>query len=101
MDNGRLRHGVRPGAGQSVRAFVPVLAFCLLACLLTAYAVHRSRVVGFDFRGNEWSPARTILEGRGPYHQLSRPYLRAHSNAFLLPPLIALLVIPIAVLPFH
>jgi len=79
---------------------IALIALCMIAAASTLAAAHGTSTIGFDFRGNEWDPARAVLHGHNPYHLVTRAYLVAHSNAFLLPPLVALLTIPLAVLPF-
>jgi hypothetical protein len=78
-----------------------VAAITVLAFAASAAVNLRGRALGFDFRGNEWLPAKAVLHGASPYAHLTPAYLRAHSNTFLLPPLVALLATPLALLPFH
>lgn len=93
------------GRGEQQPGIDAPLAYALivLAAIAAASAVVAAvgtTTLGFDFRGNEWEPARAILHGHAPYHAITRAYLHTHSNAFLLPPPIAFLAIPFAALPF-
>ena len=96
-----VERGPRSEGVELDRALVVTLiALCSIAAGSTLVAAHGTSTLGFDFRGHEWEPARAILHGHNPYHLVTRAYLVGHSNAFLLPPLIALFSIPLAVLPF-
>lgn len=70
------------------------------AFALVAYLNVRSNAFGFDFRGNPWQAARAVLHGHSPYAHLTESYFRSHSNAYLLPPLLAVLAAPLGALPF-
>lgn len=101
----RLRAVAKPGRRtegvELDRALViALISLCVIAAVSTLAVAHGTSTIGFDFRGNEWEPARAVLHGHNPYHLVTRAYLVAHSNAFLLPPLVALLATPLAVLPF-
>ena len=80
---------------------IVLMALSAIAAASTVVtAAHGTSTLGFDFRGNQFDPAVSILHGHNPYHLVTRAYLIAHSNTFILPPLVALLTTPLAVLPF-
>jgi hypothetical protein len=54
---------------------------------------------GFDFHGI-WQAARDILSGRNPYPAPNARRLLLAGNAFVVPPLLGLLITPLARLPF-
>ena len=55
-------------------------------------------VLGLDFREAFWPAGRAVLDGRTPYPPLDGNVL-ARGTSFVYPPLVALLVAPLALLP--
>ena len=86
------------GVEHEVLQFFGLLSLVLFAALL--YLDRHGRDLGFDFRGQVWDPAGAILRGDSPYGPPTLAYLNAHSNEMAYPPLLALLAIPLKVLPF-
>jgi hypothetical protein len=66
---------------------------------LTFYLNVRSGAFGFDFRGSLWKAGRDILAGRSPYPPPDPAHLAHAGNAFVYPPLSALVALPLAALP--
>lgn len=55
---------------------------------------------GFDFRGGIWKAGQDLLAGHSPYLAPDPHRLLVAGNAFIDPPLLALLAIPFSVLPY-
>ncbi len=55
---------------------------------------------GFDFRGGTWAAAHAILAGRSPYPTTDAHALLRELNAYIPPPLFALIALPLTVLPW-
>jgi alpha-1,2-mannosyltransferase len=55
---------------------------------------------GYDFHGGMWKAGQDALAGRSPYLAPHARTLLVAGNAFIWPPLLALLSIPFSVLPF-
>jgi alpha-1,2-mannosyltransferase len=78
-------------------------ATALLGALLavcTIYLNAKSHSYGFDFRGGAWAGGRDVLHGRSPYPAPDPGHLVAVGNAYVPPPLLAVLSVPLAVLPW-
>lgn len=71
-----------------------VLAFAALAVNLG------SPTYGSDFHGGMWKAAHAILAGHTPYVQANASLLVRELNAFIPPPVLALLALPFAFLPW-
>ena len=67
---------------------------------LSLYLRLRTGTFGYDFRGSLWTGGRDILAGRSPYPAASASHLVHVGNAFVYPPLAALVSLPLAVLPY-
>src|SRR5919199_1638636 len=55
---------------------------------------------GLDFRGGAWGAGKDVLAGRSPYPAPDPAQLLAAGNAYIPPPLLAVLSVPLSVLPF-
>jgi hypothetical protein len=55
---------------------------------------------GFDFHGGIWKAGQDLLAGRSPYLVPNAHTLLVAGNAFITPPLLAVLAIPFSILPF-
>jgi hypothetical protein len=55
---------------------------------------------GLDFRGGAWAAGKDVLAGRSPYPAADPVQLLAAGNAYIAPPLLAVLSVPLSVLPF-
>jgi Glycosyltransferase family 87 len=93
----------RPWAG-SVRALRQVSQFALLALAPAALtiavlvaAVHQQ--YAFDFHGSVWQAARDVLDRHNPYPPATRAGV-APGNRFVYPPPVAIVALPLGVLPF-
>ena len=67
---------------------------------LTLYLVAKGPMYGFDFHGGAWSAGRDMLAGRSPYPAPDPARLLVPGNAYIAPPPLAVLCIPLAILPF-
>ena len=68
--------------------------------VLTMYVAAKGTIYGFDFRGGAWSAGRDVLAGRSPYPAPDPAKLLVPGNAYIPPPPLAVLCIPLSVLPF-
>ncbi|MBV9472552.1 MAG: DUF2029 domain-containing protein [Solirubrobacterales bacterium] len=71
--------------------------------LLAATTLYRNALqgeAGWDFHGGIWQAAQDLLHGRSPYLTPDWRALLHASNAFITPPPLAVLAIPLSVLPF-
>jgi Glycosyltransferase family 87 len=66
---------------------------------LTVFLNVRGGLFGYDFRGSLWQAGKAILDGRSPYPAPSASELLHVGNAFVYPPLSALVSLPLALLP--
>jgi alpha-1,2-mannosyltransferase len=55
---------------------------------------------GFDFHGGMWKAGQDLLAGRSPYLAPNAHQLLVAGNSLITPPLLAVIAIPFAVLPF-
>jgi hypothetical protein len=78
----------------------PLTLLGALIAAFTIYANVKSNSYGYDFRGGLWEAGRDILAGRSPYPVPDPAHLEALGNAYIPPPLLAVLFAPIMVLPF-
>ena len=79
----------------------PLLLFVcplMFAFLMVFVAYRPSWVVGFDFRGTLWEPARAVLDGAPIYPAATREAVEI-GNPTVYPPLFILATIPLTVLP--
>jgi hypothetical protein len=70
----------------------------MFAFLMVFVAYQPSWVVGFDFRGTLWEPARAVLNGGAVFPPPTREAVEI-GNPTVYPPLFILATIPLAVLP--
>ena len=84
-----------------VFAFAVFFAFAF--ALETAVLVHGAgfHLWGLDYRGGLWQGGRDILDGRNPYPSRTTEQLQAVGTAMVTPPLLALIHLPLAALPFN
>jgi hypothetical protein len=78
-------------------------ASALLGALVAVFAIYanaKSHSYGFDFRGGAWAAGRDVLHGRSPYPAPDPTHLVAVGNAYIPPPLLAVLSVPLSVLPW-
>ncbi len=92
------------GLGAAARRLAPVAVFAvfpaLLVCLLLRSALELPGSVAFwDFHAF-WNAGRDVLHGRSPYPPASAAVL-AREQSFVYPAPAALLVAPLALLPFE
>ena len=91
-----------PGVALALRRMRdPLLLFCLPAAfaVLTLVTGHASvGMVGFDFRGTLWEPARALLDGGAIYPEPTRAAVSV-GNPAVYPPLFVVLSVPLALLP--
>src|SRR5919201_3855019 len=66
---------------------------------ITMYVAARGHY-GLDFKGGAWAAGKDVLAGRSPYPAPDPAKLLAAGNAYIPPPLLAVLSVPLAVLPF-
>jgi hypothetical protein len=66
---------------------------------ITLYVNAKSHY-GLDFRGGAWGAGKDVLAGRSPYPAPDPAQLLAAGNAYIPPPLLAVLSVPLSVLPF-
>ena len=80
---------------------IGVVAICAVAFTIVAFINVHGNALGYDFRGNPWEAARAIAHGRSPYlGHMTPALLRTHSYAYLLPPTLAVLSVPLGVIPY-
>src|SRR5919109_106447 len=77
----------------------PIALVGALVAGLTIYLNVKSQSYGFDFRGGEWVAGRDVLAGRSPYPAPDPAHLVAVGNAYIPPPLLAVLSVPLSLLP--
>jgi hypothetical protein len=81
------------------RTLVGSLVFIAVEALGAAIA-YRSGHYGFDFHGGIWRAGHDILAGRSPYRAPNAALLAKLGNAYIPPPVLAELLLPLSVLPF-
>lgn len=89
---------VRLEWSRLARSMLTLLPVVLAAIAL--YANARGQTYGFDFRGGMWKAGRALLAGKSPYPPPDVQLLLRERNAFIPPPLLALIAIPFAALPW-
>lgn len=75
----------------------------LIGALVAAFAIYanaKNHSYGFDFRGGAWAAGRDVLAGRSPYEAPDAARLLAVENAYIPPPLLAVLCVPLSILPW-
>lgn len=91
-----------PGIALALRRLRdPLLLFCLPAtfAVLALVTAHASvGIVGFDFRGTLWDPARALLDGDAIYPEPTREAVSV-GNPAVYPPFFIVLSAPLALLP--
>jgi Glycosyltransferase family 87 len=91
--------------GGFVRAANEIWRFAWLGllpigwCALVMYGESRLGLLGFDFKGTIWQPARDILAGHSPYPAPVVSELNT-GNPCVYPPLALLATLPFGLLPF-
>jgi hypothetical protein len=95
-----LRDGLRQAAARSHPFRDPLLlgvlpALYAASTLIGAYEV--VGMVGFDFRGTLWDPARALLEGSPLYPEPARAAIEL-GNPAVYPPFVVMLVAPLGLL---
>jgi alpha-1,2-mannosyltransferase len=78
----------------------PFVLFGAVVATLTLYLVAKGPMYGFDFHGGAWSAGRDVLAGRSPYPAPEPARLLVPGNAYIPPPPLAVLCIPLSLLPF-
>ena len=76
-----------------------VLLGAAMAVLTLTLAV-KGRIYGFDFHGGAWAAGRDVLAGRSPYGAPDPAKLLVPGNSYIPPPPLAVLCIPLSLLPF-
>jgi hypothetical protein len=84
----------------SIPAVLPWLLIVAEAVLAVAFFAHEHDLGtrGLDFRANVWDPMQLILDGESPYGEPGA--LAERGATFGYPPLIALVFLPLTVLPY-
>jgi hypothetical protein len=77
-----------------------VILCSAVAALIQLYRNAQLAKYGFDFHGGAWQAGQDVLSGRSPYPAPNSWYLVVHGNAFIPPPLLALVSIPFSLLPY-
>jgi hypothetical protein len=79
-----------------------IFAFALLFPLALGLEIFQNvglHLWGYDYHGGLWQGARDILHGRNPYPHRTAAELVDPGNAMITPPLLALINLPLALLP--
>ncbi|HYZ76889.1 MAG TPA: glycosyltransferase family 87 protein [Gaiellaceae bacterium] len=96
----RTRRATAPGRQSLLDVWPgPIVLVGALVAGLTIYLNVKSHSYGFDFRGGEWVAGRDVLAGRSPYPAPDPAHLVAVGNAYIPPPLLAVLSVPLSLLP--
>jgi hypothetical protein len=99
---------VRPGNAHSVasvdwrRLGSRVVVGSLLAIawvVVCLFIASRGGQWGIDFRGGIWPAGRAVLAGRTPFPAPDAAHLLRQGNAFVTPPLLAVIAVPFSLLP--
>src|SRR5919204_436965 len=77
----------------------PLVLVGALVAGFTIYLNAKNHNFGFDFRGGEWAAGRDVLHGRSPYPAPDAAHLVAVGNAYIPPPLLAVLSAALSLLP--
>jgi alpha-1,2-mannosyltransferase len=77
-----------------------LIAALMVAAVMTVARNALGSQYGFDFHGGMWQAGRDLLAGRSPYLPPNAHQLLVAGNALITPPLLAVIAIPFAVLPF-
>lgn len=77
-----------------------VIGGMLVVAVVQLILVTRGTQYGFDFRGGTWQAAHALLAGRSPYPSPTSANLLHIANGFITPPLLAVIGVPFALLPF-
>ncbi len=78
-----------------------IVGIFLVLGVAQIYLQARGHEYGHDFEGGTWAAGKAVLHGASPFPTIAEPsYLLAHSNAFVTPPLLALVGAPFSLLPF-
>ena len=85
-------------AGRRV-GFAVLLVLLAAAFATTFVADVRGGLLGFDFRGTVWEPARAIVNGASPYPRPDAAALLAAGNPSIYPPVLLVAAVPLAQLP--
>jgi hypothetical protein len=95
---GLVKAPVRRGPLEG--SLAPLTLVGALIAAFTIYANVMDNAYGYDFRGGLWEAGRDVLAGRSPYPVPDAAHLQALGNAYIPPPLLAVLSVPITALPF-
>lgn len=95
---GLMKAPVRRGPLDN--SLAPMTLIGALIAAFTIYANVQDNSYGYDFRGGLWAAGRDVLARRSPYPVPDPAHLHALGNAYIPPPLLAVLSVPITVLPF-
>jgi hypothetical protein len=92
--------------GRGIAPSLRLLLLSLLLCGAVVTLVHAASgqggfaAYGFDFHGGIWHAGRDILAGHSPYRAPDAKQLARVGNAYIPPPLLAELLVPLSTLPF-
>lgn len=77
-----------------------LIAGMAAVAFVTLYMNATGRQYALDFRGGMWHAGKSLLDGTSPYPAPVVSRLLSPGNAFIPPPLLAVIAIPFSVLPF-
>jgi hypothetical protein len=85
----------------AIPAVLPWLLIVAEAVLAVAFVLHEHDLGarGLDFRANVWDPMQLLLDGESPYDEPGA--LAERGATFGYPPLIAMVFLPLTVLPYQ
>lgn len=88
----------RPGAEHDQTVLRALMAVALGVAALSLGLNALSRSYGFDFHGGMWQAGHAVLSGHSPYPPADAALLARTRNAFIPPPLFALIAVPFSLL---
>jgi hypothetical protein len=77
-----------------------LMSSLVIVAAITLYRNATGTQYGFDFHGGIWRAGQDVLAGRSPYLAPYAHNLLVIGNAYIDPPLLAVLSIPFSILPF-
>jgi hypothetical protein len=102
MTGGTLPGGARVWEVDWVRlARRSLLGSLIVLAAICLYVRYEGSTFGFDFHGGAWPAARAILGGHSPYPRPDAKLLLQTRNAFVTPPILGELAIPLSWLKFR